>query len=56
MLGVCEAKNRTKANCCMPEPTGTKDFGKLVKRIESLEEGRVTAKDAKTGESKEKRK
>ena len=32
-------------NCCMPEPVGTKEFGKMVKRIQTLEEGRVPAKE-----------
>ena len=27
-------------NCCMPEPMGTKDFGKMVKRIQTFEEGK----------------
>ena len=30
----------------MPQPLATKDFGKLVKRIQILEEGRVPAKEA----------
>ena len=34
-------------NCCMSEPMGTKNVGKMVKRIPSLE-GRVPAKGAKT--------
>ena len=34
-------------NCCMPELVGTKDFGKMVKRIQTLEEGIVPAKEAK---------
>ena len=34
-------------NCCMPEPMGTKYFGKMVKIIQTLEEGRVPAKEAK---------
>ena len=34
-------------NCCMPEPTGTKEFGKMVKRIQTLEEVRIPAKEAK---------
>ena len=36
-------------NCCKPEPEqmGTKDFGKMVKRIQTLEEGRVPAKEAR---------
>ena len=34
-------------NCCMPEPMGTTDFGKMVKITLTLEEGRVPAKEAK---------
>ena len=34
-------------NCCMPEPMGTKEFGDMVKRLQTLEEGRVPAKEAK---------
>ena len=34
-------------NCCMPEPMGTKEFGKMVTRIRTLGEGRVPAKEAK---------
>ena len=33
-------------NCCRPEQVDTKEFGKMVKRIQSLEEGRVPAKEA----------
>ena len=43
-------------HCCMQEPMGTKDFGKMLKRIQTLEEGRVPAKEAKIGASREKRK
>ena len=34
-------------NCCRPEQTDTKEFGKMMKRIQILEEGRVPAKEAK---------
>ena len=34
-------------NCCMPEPMGTKEFGDMLKRLQTLEEGRVPAKEAK---------
>ena len=37
----------TLRNCCMPEPMHTKDIGKMVTRIQTLEEGRVPAKEAK---------
>ena len=34
-------------NCCKPEPMGSKEFGKMTKGIQTLEEGRVPAKEAK---------
>ena len=34
-------------NCCRPEQMGTKEFGKIVNRIQILEEGRVPEKEAK---------
>ena len=34
-------------NCCRPEQMGTKEFGKMLKRDQTLEEGRVPAKEAK---------
>ena len=34
-------------NCCGPEQMGTKEFGKMMKRIHIPEEGRVPAKEAK---------
>ena len=46
----------TLINCCMPEPMGTKDFGKMVKRIQTLEEGRVPAKEAKNWRIEEEKK
>ena len=33
-------------NCCRPKPMGTKEFGKMVKRIQTLKIGRVPAKEA----------
>ena len=33
-------------NCCRPEQAGTKEYGKMIKRIEILEDGRVPAKEA----------
>ena len=33
--------------CCMPEPLGTNESGQMVKRIQTLEEGRVPAKETK---------
>ena len=34
-------------NCCKPEQVGTREYGKMLKRIQFLEDGRVPAKDAK---------
>ena len=34
-------------NCCRPEQMGTKEFSKMIKRIQTLEKGRVPAKEAK---------
>ena len=34
-------------NCCKPEQVGTKEHGKMLKRIQILEDGRVPAKEAK---------
>ena len=34
-------------NCCRPEQTDTKEFGKMMKRIQILKEERVPAKEAK---------
>ena len=34
-------------NCCRPEQLGTKEFGKLMKRIQILDEGTVPAKETK---------
>ena len=34
-------------NCCRPEKMGIEEFGKMRKRIQTLEEGRVPAKEAK---------
>ena len=40
-------------NCCRPEKMGTQEFGKMLERIETLEEGRVPATDAKHGDLRE---
>ena len=42
-------------NCCKPDQMGTKEFGKMMKRIQTLEEGSVPAKEAKNGKSRENR-
>ena len=34
-------------NCCKPVQVGTKEHGKMLKRIQILEGGRVPAKEAK---------
>ena len=34
-------------NCCRLEQMGTKEFGKMMKRIQTLEEGRVPVQEAK---------
>ena len=34
-------------NCCRAERIGTKQNGKMLKRIQALEDGRVPAKEAK---------
>ena len=33
-------------NCCKPEPLGSQGYGKMLKRIQVLEDGRVPAKEA----------
>ena len=48
VFGIREAKMGPKlVNCCRPEQMGTKEFSKMMKRIQILEEGRVPAKEAK---------
>ena len=34
-------------NCCRPEQMGTKEVGKMLKRIQTQEDGRVPAKEAR---------
>ena len=34
-------------NCCKPEQMGTKEYGKVMKRIQTLEDGRVSVTEAK---------
>ena len=34
-------------NCCKLEQAGTKEYGKMIKRIQVLEDGRVLAKEAR---------
>ena len=33
-------------NCCKLERMGTKEYGKILKRIQTLEDGRAPAKEA----------
>ena len=42
-------------NCCMPEPVGTKEFGKMVKRIQTLEEGESPSQRGKELENRGKK-
>ena len=35
-------------NCCKPEQVRTKEYGKMLKRIQVLQDGRVPAKEAST--------
>ena len=35
-------------NCCPPEQVGTKEYGKMLKRIQVFEDGRVPAKEARS--------
>ena len=51
VFGKCEET----VNCCKPQQVGTKGCGKMLKRIQLFEDGRVPAKEAKTGRLKEKR-
>ena len=38
-------------NCC--KPMGAKEYGKMLKRIQTLEEGRVPAKETKNWRNEE---
>ena len=35
-------------NCCKPVQMGTKEYGKILKRIQVVEDGRVPAKEARS--------
>ena len=35
-------------NCCGQEPTGTQEYGRMLKRIQVLEDGGVPAKEARS--------
>ena len=41
-------------NCCRPEQVGTKEHGKMLKRIQMLEDAGFQPKRQKTGRLKEK--
>ena len=46
--GYARQRMRPKrTNCCRPEQMDTKEFGKMMKRIQILEEGTVPAREAK---------
>ena len=46
--GYARQKNEPKGmNCRRPEQMGTKEYGKMLKRIQTFEDGRVLAKEAK---------
>ena len=48
MIGLCTTENGPKMmNCCKPEQVGTKEHGKMWKRIQILEDGRILAKEAR---------
>ena len=53
MFGMCEAKNGTEINELLqgPEQVGTKEHGKMLKRIQILEDCRVPAKEAQKWEN-----
>ena len=42
-------------NCCKPEPMVTRGQGKMLKMIQIPEDGRIPAKEAKTGGFKDKK-
>ena len=42
-------------NCCKPEQVGTKEYGKKLKRIQILEDGRSLPKRQETGRLKDER-
>ena len=45
----------TLMSCCKPERVGMEEHGKMLKRIQVLEDGRVPAKEARTWEIEESR-
>ena len=48
VFGIRDVNTGAKLVCCCGlEQTGTKELSKMMKRIQTLEEGRVPAKEAK---------
>ena len=49
MLGLCATKNGTKTDEPLQagEKAGTEEYGKMFKRIQVLEDGRIHAKEAR---------
>ena len=46
--GYARQRTRPKLmNCCKLEKVGTEEYGKMVKRIQDLEEGRIPTKEAR---------
>ena len=50
MLGLCVTENGTKIEVLQAGTGGHKEHGKMLKRIQVLEDGRVPAKEAKNWE------
>ena len=47
VFGICQRMEPKLVNCCRPEQMGTKEFGQTMKRIQTLEEGSLAAKETK---------
>ena len=47
VLGICEAKGPKWMNCCKLEQVGTKEYGKMLKRIQVLEGWQGSGKGGK---------
>ena len=48
LVGPCETENGPKlVNCCKSEQVSTKEYGKMLKRIYILEDGRVLTNEAR---------
>ena len=46
MLRICEATDGL-TNCCKPEPMGIQGYGKMLMRIQVLEDGKGPSKGCK---------